>query len=96
MDIRLLRGRVTISRERFTAGPVTVGSTTVMPEGRVTRVRTPVGGFIHMRPTAVLVRLGGRTERIPIRNITCLLRAATVILGFVAPVARHTADHAKE
>lgn len=83
MQIRLIRGRITLATRTIAGQPVTVDGTTVIPEGRALLIQTPVTAFIRMRPTAVLVQRQGQSDRLPIRNATLLLQAGAIVLGFL-------------
>ena len=73
--------------------PTTVGDTTVTPESSALIVRFPApidGGFVWSRPTAVVVRRGEETRRIPIVDVTRVaqlgLLVGTAALGLMVTV----------
>ncbi len=59
--------------------PVTVAGTTVTPQSRALTIRTPFGGFVWIRPTAILVERDGRVVRLAIPDRTRMMILA--ILG---------------
>jgi hypothetical protein len=62
---------------------VTVGDVTLTPQSQALTVRWPKGGLVWNRPTAVLVKRGGHTERIPIVDVTRIAQLFLLGLGFV-------------
>ncbi len=65
--------------------PITVGDATATPQAQALSVRFPFGGFVWNRPAAVLVERDGRTERIPIVDITRLI--VWILAGAATAVA---------
>jgi hypothetical protein len=63
------------------AEPVTVDDVTVTPRSRALVVRSPKGGFVLNRPTAVLVEQDGQTRRIPIVDVTRILQVGLLGLA---------------
>ncbi len=59
-----------IQWQEMSGTPVTVGDVTVTPQSRVLTFRSRFGGFVWNRPTAVLVERGGKSERVPIVDVT--------------------------
>ena len=74
------------------ASPVTVGDTTVTPLARSFVVRWPGGGAVWSGPAAIVVERDGRTDRIPIMNVTRRILWG-VRLSAVALVATWMAHH---
>ncbi len=64
--------------QELSGTPVTVGDVTVTPQSRALTFRSRFGGFVWNRPTAVLVERGGKTERLPIIDVT-----RAILLGLV-------------
>jgi hypothetical protein len=61
------------------SGPRTaVGDNTVTPHWRSLTVRLPFGGFVWSRATAVMVERDGRTERVPIPDVTRRIQLAMI------------------
>ncbi len=65
--------------------PVVVGAVTVTPQAQALSLRFPFGGIVWNRPAAVLVEQDGRTERIPIMDVTRW--AVWTLLGLGTAVA---------
>jgi hypothetical protein len=65
---------------------VTAGETTVTPQAQAVSLQLPFWGFVWNRPTAVLVEENGRTERIPIIDMTRLAILAAAGLGTAVAV----------
>jgi hypothetical protein len=65
------------------APPITVGDTSLTPQSQVLTVRLPFFGFVWNRPAAILVEQDGRTERIPIVDVTRVATLALAGSGFV-------------
>ncbi|MGB8646332.1 MAG: hypothetical protein WCF84_13930 [Anaerolineae bacterium] len=72
-----------VQLQTLSGTPVRVGATTVTPQSQALTVRLPFGGFVRNRPVAVLVEREGRTERIPIIDVT---RVAEIALAGLALV----------
>jgi hypothetical protein len=49
---------------------ITVGGVTVTPQVQALVVRFPRGGFVWNRPIAVFVERDGRSERLPVVDVT--------------------------
>ena len=62
---------------------VTVGDVALTPQSQALTVRWPKGGFVWNRPVAVLVERGGRTDRIPVVDVTRVAQLTLLGLGFV-------------
>jgi hypothetical protein len=66
---------------------VTVGKWTVTPQAQVLSVRLPgdrravAGGFVWNRPVAVLVAENGRSQRLPIPDVTRMMVLAAVVVS---------------
>ena len=75
--------------ELLSGEPVQIGDVTVTPQSRVLAVRFPYGGFVWHRPAAVLVERNGRSQRIPIVDIT---RIIVLAAAGVAAAARRWLD----
>ncbi|MCB9422675.1 MAG: hypothetical protein H6667_22925 [Ardenticatenaceae bacterium] len=66
---------------------VTVGDRTVTPQAQVLSLRLPgnrsavAGGFVWNRPVAVLVEENGRSQRIPIPDMTRMIVLAAAVVG---------------
>lgn len=58
--------------------PVAVGERTLTPEAQALTVRFPYGGFVWNRPVGVIVEGNGRSQHLPIIDVT---RAVLLILG---------------
>lgn len=67
----------------FSGDRVTIGGTTVTPQSQALTIRWPYGGFVWNRPVAVLVERDGRTERIPIVDVTHMAQIGLLALGLV-------------
>ncbi|MCP4424128.1 MAG: hypothetical protein GY803_06530 [Chloroflexi bacterium] len=61
--------------------PTTVGHVMITLQAQALSIRLPFGGFVWNRPAAVLVEENGRTERIPIMDITRLIVLAAAGLS---------------
>ena len=73
-------------RWRIISGePMTVGDTTVTPQSQALVVRWAGGGLVWNRPVAVLVERGGKTQRLPIADVT--RRAQWGLLGLTMSFA---------
>lgn len=90
MTIRLFRGRVVLSAEETAARVHEVNGMTITSLARTIHFRVPFGCVGWLWPTAVLVERDGSTVRLPIRNMTRLLRLGTVsmIPVFILAVRR--------
>ncbi len=55
---------------------VTRGDVRVTPQSRALTLRWPHGGLVWNRPVAVLVERNGRSERIPIVDVTRVVQLA--------------------
>ena len=64
--------------------PVQVGEQTVTPQARVLALRLPFWGFVWNRPVAVLVEENGRSQRIPIPDMTRMILIAAGVVTAVA------------
>ncbi len=53
-----------------TTEPTVIGHQVIRLESQSFSIRSPFGGFVWNRPTAVLVGQHGLTERIPIIDVT--------------------------
>jgi hypothetical protein len=58
-----------------------VGDVSLTPQSQALTIRWPNGGFVWNRPVAVLVERGGRTERIPIADVTRIAQLTLLGLG---------------
>jgi hypothetical protein len=71
--------------------PVRIGDLTVTPESQALIMHWPNGGFVWNRPLAVLVERNGRTERVPIPDVTRIAQVVLIIgmvlLSVVAAIA---------
>ncbi len=72
------RFREILQWQELSGTPVSVGDVTITPQSRVLTFRSRFGGFVWNRPTAVLVERGGKTERLPIIDVT-----RAILLGLV-------------
>ncbi len=52
--------------------PIQVNQSTLTPQSQLLHISLPWGGFVWHRPTGVLVEKDGRTETLPITDITRL------------------------
>jgi hypothetical protein len=59
-----------VSYELVSGEPTAVDDATLTPQSRVLSVRWPNGGWVWNRPVAVVVEQDGRTERLPIVDVT--------------------------
>jgi hypothetical protein len=66
-----------------TGATILAGDRTVTLEARTLVVRLPFGGVAWSRPSAVIVERDGRVERIPIRDVTRLVRLTITALPLV-------------
>jgi hypothetical protein len=64
--------------ERRSSDAVTAGDLTITPQSRVLTLRLSGGAFVWHRPVMVLVRQGGRSTVLPIRDITRLMQCALI------------------
>ena len=87
MQIHLIRGKVTVVTWSPTSRSYTVGDVTVTPQAHAAAVRLPFATFGWVRPAAVLVQRGGRTERLAIRNVTRIWQVGVTVLGGLLGVA---------
>lgn len=64
---------------------ITVGKAAITPQAQVLMLRLwrPLGGWVWNRPVSVLVEQGGRTERLPIVDITRLVQLSLWGLGLI-------------
>jgi len=69
--------------------PTTFSGITVTPEAQVVMWRGARGGFVWNRPSAVLVEQAGRTQRIPILNVSRLLQLFFVGMIVAVPLMQH-------
>lgn len=58
-----------------------VGNVSLTPQSQALTIRWPNGGFVWNRPVAVLVKRGGRTERVPIVDVTRIAQVTFLGLG---------------
>lgn len=70
-----------IRLENTSAEPIVVGDTRLTPQAQAFSVRSPWGGFVWNRPTAVLVERDDLTQRIPIIDATRVTQI--VLFGLV-------------
>lgn len=67
--------------------PVTVGGRTVTPQAQVLSLRLPwdrravAGGFVWNRPVAVVVEENGRSQRLPILDVTRMIMLAVAVVS---------------
>jgi hypothetical protein len=61
--------------------PVTVGGRTVTPQAQVLSLRLPFGGFVWNRPVAVVVEENGRSQRLPILDVTRMMMLAVAVVS---------------
>lgn len=61
--------------------PIHIEQTMIIPETKVVELKFPFGGFVWNRPTAVTVAQHGRTETIPIQDVTRLALLTAVGLA---------------
>ena len=68
--------------------PVQVGEQTVTPQTRVLALRLPFWGFVWNRPVAIQVEGNGRSQRLPIPDLTRMIliaaSAVTAVAGLLA------------
>ena len=62
---------------------VMAGDITVTPQAQALSVRLPFVGFVWNRPVAVVVEQNGRSERIPIIDITRLVIVALTLASAI-------------
>ncbi len=63
--------------------PVTVGELTATAQAQAVTVRTPFGGLVWNRPTAVLVERDGETESVPIVDVTRITQIVFIVVGLI-------------
>lgn len=68
-----------------TTEPTVIDQQVVRLESQSFSIRSPFGGFVWNRPTAVLVGQHGLTERIPIPDVTRAALWTLAGIGMVAP-----------
>jgi hypothetical protein len=61
--------------------PVLVGEQKVTPQTQVLTLRFPFGGFVWNRPVAVLVEENGRSQRLPIPDVTRMILLAVAVVS---------------
>jgi hypothetical protein len=61
--------------------PLTVGDVTITPQSQALTIRGPFGGFVWNRPVAVLVEREEGVERVPIIDVTRLVRWSLVAMN---------------
>lgn len=83
-------------RETITLDPIRIGSRFVSPQVRVSCLRLPGGGFVRCTPAAVLVRSERGHERIPIRDLTRVLRPGVTVMLFAIALLGAIAIHRSE
>lgn len=59
-----------VSWKPVTGEPQVVGDQVIRLQGQAISLRTPFGGFVWNRPTAVLVEKDGVTDEVPIMDVT--------------------------
>lgn len=84
----MMRFRDVVHWHKASGEPVMVGAVTMIPQSQALIVRLPCGGFVWNRPTALLVEQGGRTERLPIVDVTHLLHPGLLGLSVVIAIMR--------
>jgi hypothetical protein len=67
--------------QSLTGDPISVGGVTVTPQSQAIMVRWPKGGWVWNRPVAILVEREGKTERIPIVNVTRIAQIGLYAFG---------------
>lgn len=75
---------------------VTVGEVTVTPLSQALVIQLPFGGFVWNRPTAILVDQHGRTERIPVMNVTRVLVWGLLGLGLAVAILSPRRAHRRK
>lgn len=76
----------TIQWQTLSGEQITLGDTRITPQTQALVVRWPHGGFVWNRPTAVIVERGGKTERIPIVDVTRIVQLALLGLSILLPL----------
>ena len=59
---------------------------TLIPESQALIIKFPFGGFVWQRPTAVLVRQNGHTQRLPITDVTRLATWSVLAASLLLPL----------
>jgi hypothetical protein len=77
------RLRETVRWETRAGQSITVGDATLTPQSQALTLRWPTGGFVWNRPSAVWVERDGKTECIPIIDVTRVARWAMFGLSIV-------------
>jgi hypothetical protein len=70
----------TIEWRSVTGATILVGDRSVTLEALTVVVKLPFGGIAWTRPSAVIVERGGKVERIPIHDVTRIVRATMLAL----------------
>ncbi len=68
-----------------TGESVEIEGMVITPRSQVLQIRFPLAGFVWQRPTAVTVERDGRTETIPIVDVTRI--AVWAVFGLTAVVS---------
>ncbi len=70
----------------ITGATVVVGETEVDLEARTLALRLPFGGAAWSWPAAITVRRQGKTERIPVHDLTRIINTAMLACTLILPV----------
>ena len=74
--------------QRSQGKPVKIGDLTIVLEARSLIVRWPHGGYVWNRPVVMIVNRHGKTQRLPIVDVTRRLELALLSAPLVLAVAR--------
>lgn len=66
--------------------PVVAGDKTITPQSQGLVIRLPIGGLVWNRPVSVLVEQNGRTEEIPVVDVTRTAVLTLAAFGILFPV----------
>lgn len=72
--------------QKTTGETVTAHGYAVTPQAQALSVRLPLGGIVWNRPLAVLVEQDGRTQQIPILDVTRITQLAIWTTAFLLTV----------
>ncbi len=67
--------------------PLLAGDAEIVPQSQALTIRWPNGGYVWNRPVAIMVRRGDQEERLPIVDITLLVRLALLALAAVSSLS---------
>ncbi len=76
--------------------PVLANGVTVTPQSQALTIRLPFWSFVYNRPSAILVGSEGRTERIPIIDVTRVAELTLALFVILLALAARSVNRRKE